>query len=162
LASFKRFTHDAMQASDLYASKVKNMFQATHGAVISDQSTALALLKQYFVSASRYERRLTRSGLLQDELVFRIFRQLDVVQRLHHHHPAPVIDEATALACLHYAFRAMAVFFRLSEARMILDMKTTWFPHVALSTSEYDDLILLCCTNAQSRSHEPMQVQPHD
>ncbi|KAF0687022.1 Aste57867_21205 [Aphanomyces stellatus] len=144
--------HDAMGAADAVVADVYDMYLAAHG----DDALPLrvALLNQYFVTASRLDRRIERNASFQDELVFRIFRVLDDVA-------ANMTDDAQetqVLACLHHAFRALVVLLRVSEATMVLDMKETLFPHVPRSVDEYDHLITTLCTSRHTRMDKLLQV----
>ncbi|OQS07568.1 hypothetical protein THRCLA_00429 [Thraustotheca clavata] len=151
LESFRLLTREAMVASDEYVKKIREM----HAATYPDRSMAMEIgvLKQYFVSASRYERRLKRSHRLQDELVHRIFASLDRIANM-----KDSVPEAEVVESLHYAFRTMTILYRVSEAKMILDIKREWLPHLEMTVAEYDDLIMLLCTNKKTRPYQPLEI----
>ncbi|KDO33961.1 hypothetical protein SPRG_01239 [Saprolegnia parasitica CBS 223.65] len=149
LESFRLLTQDAMAAGDAFVDAVAGRYAKSY----PEPSIALhtATLKQYFVAASRYERRLKRSGLFADALVARIFSTLDAVA-------GRQTTEADVVDALHYAFRALALLYRLPEARRVLEMKSEWFPHLQPTVAEYDDLIMLLCATKTTRIAEPLAL----
>ncbi|EQC31105.1 hypothetical protein SDRG_11290 [Saprolegnia diclina VS20] len=151
LESFRLLTQDAMAAGDAFVGAVATRYAKSY----PEASIALetAILKQYFVAASRYERRLKRSGLFADALVARVFSTLDAIAGRQ-----STVPEADVVDALHYAFRALALLYRLPEARRVLEMKSAWFPYLQPTVAEYDDLIMLLCATKTTRIAEPLAL----
>ncbi|OQR83660.1 hypothetical protein ACHHYP_14432 [Achlya hypogyna] len=144
LESYRLLTAEAVAAGDAFVDAVAGRFAAQYSA--PSLAMELGQLKQYFVASSRYERRLKRSQQLADELVARILASVDRIgaQRA-------AFPEADVVECLHYAFRGLALLHRGTEARAILNLKTTWFPHTAWTVAEYDDMLMLLCKTKSTR-----------
>ncbi|RHZ05039.1 hypothetical protein DYB31_009406, partial [Aphanomyces astaci] len=139
--------HEAMVAADGLMQDIEDAYVASRrrGSTSTTTSSLLvplhvAKLKQYFVAASRLDRRVPVSGPFQDELVYRVFQLVDVLEGLH------------------YAFRTLVVLFRVSEATMVLDLKETLFPNEPRRVDEYDDLIMAVVSNDRTRFDQPLQL----
>ncbi|RHY25796.1 hypothetical protein DYB32_008088 [Aphanomyces invadans] len=127
--------HDAMVAADGLIQDIEDMYVASRPAA-DLLPLHVAQLKQYFVAASRLDRRMPGNTAFQDELVFRIFRGLDTLC-------SRKDDADLVLEGLRYAFRALVVLFRVSEATMVLDMKESLFPGAPPRVDDYNDLIMV-------------------
>ncbi|CAK4128947.1 unnamed protein product [Aphanomyces euteiches] len=141
---------DALGAADAFVADIREMYEASGH--VDPMPLQVALATQYFVAASRFDRRVS-SAAFQDELVFRVFRTLDEV--------AATMDdtqEAQVLEILKYSYRTCVLLFRVSEAMMVLDMKETLFPHVARSIDDYNDLLMALCANRKTRFAQLLQI----